>query len=202
MSNKLSINFKTYMSGSVNKFRNKLNRIMSNYDKYLDDVIEDICKEIVKQCKERLIRSKYNVKDLVDNITYRNFGNHKFRVGVKDNEDKDTMYFLEFGTGVVGFFTPHPMAEEIGWRYMENLENFVYNKKASGYNSVGDFVGYSGWWYETDDPKKAHKVGHNGKMYAFTSGLKAVRYFYDTITEDNINKIVRSSISKYRNMLV
>lgn len=173
---------------NIPKFRKYLNKVISNYDKYYDTILEDICKEIVYQAKERLILSGYNVSVLLDNITYRKYGKNKYRVGIKSNKEKDIMYFLEFGTGIIGKENPHPQAKDINWNYISNPENIVYNPNSSGINSIGDYVGQEGWFYFDNEKQK----------YVFTSGLRPIRYFYDTINESNINKIVNFILNRYK----
>lgn len=183
-------NFKVYMSSNIAQFRKKLNNIIANYDQYFDTILEDICKEIVLEARQRLLLSRYDVGDLLENITYQKYGKGKYRVGVKNNREKDVMYFLEFGTGIVGSENPHPDSEKIGWQYIMNPENLVENSYSSGHNIIGDYVVNSGWWYFNEKTQK----------YEFTSGLKAVRYFYDTINKENIDNIVERVKQKHRNL--
>lgn len=195
------INFRLNMSDNIPQFRRYLNDVISKYDKYSDTILSEICEQLVEDAQRNLLISGYDVYNLLDNITYQKYGENKYRVGIKNNEDKDIMYFLEFGTGIVGQDRPHPMADEVGWEYVVNPDNMVSNEKASGYNSVGDFVGGIGWWYEVDDPTKAHAYNRKtGRYYAFTSGLKSVKYLYDAIKPENIDRIVRQVLIKYRNM--
>ena len=105
---------------------------------------------------------------------------------ISPKTQKEIMYFLEFGTGIVGLDNPHPKANQVGWEYIVNPENLAgnsgYNKDLvpSGYNSLGEYVGYEGWYYY--DPE-------TGELQ-FTSGLKAVSYIYDTMREENMRKII------------
>ena len=193
-------NFNIYMSSNIPQFRRYLNKIISNYDKYADTILEEVCKKIVEEAQQRLIMSGYDVLDLVDNITYQKYGNNKYRVGIRNNNSKDIMYFLEFGTGIVGSSEKHPMANDIGWDYIMHPENIVYNKWSRGINSVGEYVGQEGWWYKVSDEKYANWTTSEGEMYAFTSGIKPIRYFYDTIKKENIDRIVQQVLIKYRNM--
>ena len=57
------------MSG-VPQFRKRLNKIISNYDKYVDTILEEICQEIVNEAKTKLLESRYDVLGLLNNITY------------------------------------------------------------------------------------------------------------------------------------
>lgn len=182
-------NFKVYMSSNIPKFRQYLNRIIANYDKYADTILEEICQNIVQEAQERLLFSGYDVDRLVNNIVYQKYGENKYRVGIKNNEDKDIMYFLEFGTGIVGRENKHPKANDIGWQYVVHPEKMVENKYSIGINALGEYVGYTGWYYYDEDGNKQ-----------FTSGLKPIRYFYDTIKKENIDKIVNRVLLKYRNM--
>ena len=193
-------NFKVYMSSNIPQFRQYLNKIISNYDKYADTILEEICQRIVLEAQQKLIMSGYDVEKLAKNITYQKYGKNKYRVGIRNNEEKDIMYFLEFGTGIVGRENKHPMANDIGWQYVMHPENIVWNKHSKGINSLGEEVGHEGWWYPVDSQYDANWITEEGQMYAFTSGLKPVRYFYDTIKKENIDRIVQQVLIKYRNI--
>lgn len=148
-------------------------------DAYGSAILEKVCKIFVERAKIKLASSGYNVSSLLDNIYYQKYGDNKYRIGIKNNKDKPIMYFLEFGTGVVGMRNRHPKAGEVGWEYLVSPENLAsnagYNRYyiPNGTNSLGEDVGYEGWYY--NDPK-------TGEL-KFTSGLKAVSYIYDTLQE-------------------
>ena len=180
--------FSIYMSG-VPQFRKRLNKIISNYDKYVDTILEEICQEIVNEAKTKLLESRYDVLGLLNNITYTKYGKGKYRVGVRNNSQKEIMHFLEFGTGIVGKDNPHPKASDIGWNYVTNPENIVDYENSTGYNSIGEYVGTEGWFYFDKQLNR----------FVFTSGLKPVRYLYDTIKKTNIDKIVKRVKARHKN---
>lgn len=183
-------NFNIYMKSNIPKFRKYLNSVIANFDKKYDIILEDICKEIVAECQLRLLQSGYDVSSLIKNITYQKYGKGKYRVGIKNNEQKDIMYFLEFGTGIVGAENKHPKSNDVGWKYIVNPDTLKYNSKSSGYNSLVEYAGHIGWWYFDEKEGK----------FVFTSGLKGIRYFYDTITKENINKIVKRILIKHKGL--
>lgn len=157
-------------------------------DSYGDRLLEEVCKIFVQQAQSRLIDSGYNVGSLIKNIYYQKYGKNKYRVGIRNNNQKAIMYFLEFGTGIVGDNDPHEMANEVGWEYIIHPENLASNTGykyplPTGYNSLNEYVGLNGWYYT--DPS-------TGQL-KFTSGLKAVSYLYDTFREDSMAKIIETA---------
>lgn len=150
----------------------ELTRRTKQIDALGERLIEEVCKLFVERAKQRLVDSGYNVEHLTSNIYYRRYDKNKYRVGIKNNAQKEIMYFLEFGTGVVGEDNPHEMADEIGWEYDTgtNIEDYASDSEfPTGWNSLGEFVGWRGWYYGGG---------------SFTSGLKAVSYLYDTLKND------------------
>lgn len=152
-----------------------------NLTDYTEELVGEMANIFVQLARERLINSGYNVNHLADNIYAVKSGNNKWRIAFKNNNEKPIMYFLEFGTGLVGKKEPHPNASKVGWRYVINPNNIVpsngqrYNSfvTPSGYNSLGEYVGYEGWYYYDEN-----------NDLCFTSGLKAVAYIYDTVEQD------------------
>lgn len=162
--------------GSATSNGKKLMSALTQQVKQLDSLgellLEEICKLFVDRARQRLVESGYDVGHLTGNIYYRKYGKGKYRIGIKNNSQKEIMYFLEFGTGVVGEDNPHEMADDIGWQYGigTNIEDYNSdNEFPTGWNSLGEFVGWRGWFY---------------KGGRFTSGLKAVSYIYDTLNND------------------
>jgi len=70
--------------------------------------------------------------------------------------------FVEFGTGVVGQGSPHPVAEANGWRY-----------------DVNDH-GEAGWYYPTDDPNLIRYTASDGKTFGWTKGMASRPFMYET----------------------
>ena len=172
-----------YFSGAktnAQKVIDSLKRKIKRLDQYGERLLEQVCILFVEKARQRLLDSGYDVKKLLKNIWYRKYGNGKYRVGIRNNNEKEIMYFLEFGTGIVGMRDPHPKANDIGWEYLVNPEilasnsGYIPDLMPSGINSLGEYVGYDGWYYL--DPKT--------NQLQFTSGLHAVSYLYDTMKLD------------------
>lgn len=158
-------------------------------------IVQEVAQEFVKQARQRLIDSGYKVDSLARNIVVHEVieeesGYYSCKIGWRDgisSNERDIMYFLEFGTGIVGNNNPHELANRVGWEYIVNPENLAtnsygYNKHIfpTGYNSLNEDVGMEGWYYK--DPA-------DGRL-RFTSGLKAVSYLYDTMRPENLDRIV------------
>lgn len=163
---------------NAKKVISNLTKKVRQLDKYGEKLLEQVCILFVQRAKERLLESGYDVRSLLKNIWYRPYGNNKYRIAIRDNNQKEIMYFLEFGTGIVGEDNPHEKAAEYGWEYNVNnrAEDWASEEHyfPTGYNSQGEFVGFRGWWY----------IDPTTKSMSFTSGLKAVSYIYDTIKFD------------------
>lgn len=166
--------------------------LKTRVDSYGAEVLEKVCQIFVERAKLKLATCGYKTRSFLDNIYYQKYGENKYRVGIKNNNDKPIMYFLEFGTGIVGLNNSHPEASEIGWEYIVNPDNLAsnsygYNSEVfpTGYNSLDEDVGLEGWYYR--DPA-------TGRL-EFTSGLKAVSYIYDTLQEmDDIIKQAKREV--------
>lgn len=157
---------------------------------------QGVAREFVTQARQRLVDSGYKVENLTHNIVVKEViddesGEYSCKIGWRDgisSEERDIMYFLEFGTGIVGDSEPHELAGKVGWEYIMYPENLAsnhpygYNRYIypTGYNSLNEDVGMEGWYYR--DP-------HDGVL-SFTSGLKAVSYLYDTMRPENLDRIV------------
>lgn len=178
---------------NASKIIGNLTRKMSQLKEYGDLVVHEVVDIFVKEARQRLILSGYEgVKEYAKNIIYTHVAEGKYKIGFKDNSQKKIMYFLEFGTGVVGEDNPHPDAAKVGWEYNVGvyIEDYLPDDNGfpTGYNSLGEFVGYRGWFYK--DPK-------SGQL-KFTSGLHAIRYIYDTMQKDNMNRIIEQAKQNVR----
>jgi hypothetical protein len=161
------------MQTNSKEFAKRMTARLKRYDNRGSEILEEACKIFVAEARERLINSGYIVSQYSNNIDYKRYGNDKYRIYIKENNEKEIMYFLEFGTGLVGEQTPHPKANIVGWKYVINPDNIVTNENASGVNSLGMNVGQDGWFYFDEDTQSIK----------FTSGLIAVRYLYDTMKD-------------------
>ena len=135
--------------------------LKKDVDKLGKQLLQRVCEIFVEIAKNNLLASGYNVDNLVDNIVARPYGDNKYRIGIRNNSEKPIMYFLEFGTGVVGRDNPHPEASQIGWQYLMNQH------KSKNGNPL------NGWYYYDEERDE----------WVFTRGLKAVSYLYDTLQQ-------------------
>ena len=127
----------------------------------------------------------YNTDRLLDNIYVKKYKNNSYRVAIRENADKEVMYFLEFGTGLVGKEHSHEWAGEFGYQYAKNVGNYVDPSVLSddGYKDIKE-DSMQGWIYF--DKNKQKKV--------FTSGLYPVAYLYDTMQE--LEQIVEEAMKE------
>lgn len=171
-----------------------ITRRMNKLNSYGQEVIKRTAEKCAEEAKQRLIDSGYDVSGLTKNIVVKQTSKNSYTVGFRDSmstDERNIMYFLEFGTGIVGMEKPHEAASSVGWEYIINPENLAGNSGyrypyPTGFNSLGEYVGLEGWYYT--DPK-------TGQLQ-FTSGLHAVSYMYDTMRKENVNRILQETISE------
>lgn len=85
--------------------------------------------------------------------------------------EKNIMAFLEYGTGLMGKNTPHPVAKLIGWEYAINEAEYI----DFGNAGVGWLFRDRGYNYiNTTDGDTCF-----GKE-VFSQGITPIRYIYDT----------------------
>ena len=150
-----------------------------------DNVTEKVARDFAIEARNKLANSGYTTAHLVDNIEWtKRSGKGYYTVGFRDNEDKSTMYYLEYGTGFVGDGSmpdpkgnvgqPHPEADKVGWEY-----------------AVGQEIKYA----ETDEGKDGWFYEKSPNEWKFTSGLRAVAYMYNTFqdAEQIVDRAVRES---------
>lgn len=148
--------------------------------KYTNDKIATRIAEIFVERAQNKIRSsgalKGDIQQFVDAITYKKIGEDHYRIYAgRDGDDqlKDDMYYLEFGTGIAGKYNSHPDANKIGWEYDVNnhgAKGWWYTKSAD-YENEDSFTAVNDW---QPSPKK--------ETYN-SIGVIAIRYFYDTMHE-------------------
>lgn len=168
-------------------FTNISNLIRSIKDE-AENLSEWSARELVDEARNNLKNSRYNVEGLLKNITWEEHKTKQYyTVAVKNNEDRDKMYYLEYGTGFVGEKKPHKLARDVGWRYVinegaewyfdaNNMDTFSENHNigSTDTNRLGEDVGDKGWFYKDE----------NGTLQ-ITSGLKAVAYMYNAFDKFN-----------------
>lgn len=165
---------------------------ISNMIRGVKDSAENLsewsARELVNDARINLKNSGYNVSKYLGNIEWKEHKSKKYyTVSIKDNSDKDIMYYLEYGTGFVGKEKPHPMAKTAGWDYAINEGADWYfdiddpmtfsdrhNLGTTSYNRLGEDVGDKGWFYKDE----------HGRLNV-TSGLKSVAYLYNAFDKFN-----------------
>lgn len=148
-----------------------------------DEKIAESCARIfTERAKAKLASSgalQSDINRFVNAITFKKISGNKWRISAgkgTDNQLKEDMYYLEFGTGIVGAWNNHPEADNVGWEYDKNKH------------------GYNGWYYEKSKELGNNKsfiaedtyqiLNKNGSIKGYrTRGVIAVRYFYDTMVE-------------------
>lgn len=189
---------------NANQLLAKLTNKFKKLRMYGKEVVDAVAEEFVKQARQRLIDSGYKVENLVNNIVVISTSNPEdnsysckigWREGISQDERK-IMYFLEFGTGIVGLNNPHELSSKVGWEYIINPENLASNSYGynryllpTGTNSIGEDVGLEGWYYYDE----RHQL-------QFTSGLKAVSYLYDTMRPENLKLIIDKATKDILNL--
>ena len=178
---------------------NTLRKVMNE----ADNISETVARQFAYDARDRLRQSGYTVDDYVGNIEWKKSRDKTYwTIGFKDNDEKDVMYYLEYGTGFVGRDNPHPEAANRGWRYAinENAKNDRGDPLYFDMTGSGKTLRERGL-YSMDAPMPAEgtkgwifRDPETGTLVA-TSGLRAVAYMYYTWKDaDNIKaKAIRES---------
>lgn len=184
--------FEITTSGNIPyKISHMINEIKKISDKYVRTVAEIF----VERAKEKLINTydEYNTAHLAENIyCQRARGQGNYRVGLKSNDKKEIMFYLEFGTGVVGKANPHQstvkkndngeIINEFDWYYVERPKKIEWDyDKFTGIRRKKD--GSGSWVYKDGKPYGWYFFDKKLGRINFTSGLKAISYMYNTLLE-------------------
>lgn len=155
---------------------------------YGDLYARTVAEIFVEHAKQKLAAAYPNTGRLTENIFFqRSVGYGNYRIGVKNNDEKEVMFYLEFGTGIVGRNNPHPDADEFAWFYVEDPREIRWNYDQYGYKYKDPNSG--SWVYKDGQPYGWYYYDNELGEVRFTRGLKAVRYIYDTYLEiDDIKK--------------
>lgn len=155
--------------------------------------VKRVAEIFVERAREKLTSTTYeNTGHFAQNIVVKKYAYNNYRVGIEQNSEKPIMYFLEFGTGLVGQSgaedfvgrqegSLRKIAESIGWRYGIGEKIKTKNILNAKTDEVEEVVEY--WTYF--DEKKGE--------WNTTRGLYPVAYMYDTIKEipDIIEQVKR-----------
>lgn len=140
---------------------------------YLKDLQTNISNAPEAITNEAAIKAQHSIESKLSTMNLD--GNMKGRVAVTDITDGkrvshigDQVAFLEFGTGMVGKESPHPLAPEYNWQYYIDsiFKDEVY--------------GQLGWWFEDE----------------FHIGIPAGRAVYNTGVEirNQLHQIVKEKV--------
>lgn len=122
---------------------------------------------------ERLNYYGLGGSEIVNSITIDNVGDD----GIYIRVGTDYAIYVEYGTGIVGSWNPHPKP----WEYDINGHS------------------YKGWYYPTteSDPNP-YKHVYNGQLYGFTRGMESRPFMYDTWIwgRRSFTQIIRKNINR------
>lgn len=174
--------------------------------KIANDKIAESCARIFAERARAKLKSsgalQQDIDRYVNAITFYKVSDGLWRISAgkgADEQLKDDMYYLEFGTGIIGERNRHPEASKYGWKYDINNHGdkgwtFIRSKENGNENA---FIA------KHDIIHKYKRTQHAGSTTGFgrqrririadipvgseknvqSKGVIAVRYFYDTITE-------------------
>lgn len=161
------------------------------------EIAKRCAEKFVKRAQDKLRRSgalQEDIERFVSAITCEPVGTDKWRISAGangDNQLREDMYYLEFGTGIVGAKNPHDEATKIGWYYNGENGNAhkdfykAISRKGTSYTAGGwtfrrkPEYGNQNAFIAKDDIVHSEKNGSNIQ----TKGVIAVKYFYDTMVE-------------------
>lgn len=162
---------------SVDKAIRELRQYKKQITVNSDELSHRIAKEGAEKAakKVRGMATYGNLNDIASSIDARKKSNGHWVVATNNFKAP----YVEFGTGVRGKNSPHPVAPQMGWTYMTG--QFTYHD------------GKLGWWYPTtsDDPNTTLRQTENGDWIAFTSGMPSRPFMHETAIE--LKSSVRST---------
>ena len=174
--------------------------------------------EIAKRCAEKFVKRaqdklrhsgalQEDIERFANAITCEPIGKNKWRISAGaygDNQLREDMYYLEFGTGIVGAKNPHDEATKIGWTYdmKDHGEKGWTFRRGIRYGNQNAFIAKgdivhrykrsqhkgatTGWSGSRRVRQQDHAAGSDKSIQ--TKGVIAVKYFYDTMV--NFDKIL------------
>lgn len=132
---------------SLNKALKQLDRYQQKVDSAPGKIVHKLTEEGVSMAQQNAIAmDAIDTGDMIDRIDSEYRGDAGYVVSSSDHAA-----FVEFGTGVVGSSSPHPLAAPNGWQYDVNEH------------------GEAGWWYYD-------RYGNS----RWTAGMASRPYMQDT----------------------
>lgn len=196
-------------SASMRKFRDKLRYfVTSQTEELTKEASEEVAKTLVRLARNRLVsranpsaESKELISELKENIT-----SYKNTVSIQ-SDPEGLMLFLEYGTGLTE--KKHPEANKIGWNYAGNADKYkkigerygwIFERKNNHYVSEDDWVIPKESKFQTSYRERVRFYFRKDRTYVksytrtrphgpklksdknlvFSSGLKPIRYIYDS----------------------
>lgn len=192
--------------GIKSNIKDLINWVKEIPENISNEKIAQSCARIfAERAKQKLANSgalQEDINRFVNAITFEPIGENKWRISAGkygDEQLKDDMYYLEFGTGIVGQRNPHPEASKYGWLYDINNhgdKGWTFRRK-SEYGNENAFIAKddivhtykrnqykgstTGWQGKRRLRTQDHPAGSEKSIQ--TKGVIAVRYFYDTMVE-------------------
>ena len=144
-----------------------------------NEVSEKIVNVFVERVKKRLDRfaddesmdgaSASIVRDLKNNITTERWetkgkrGNDIHNVVRIERDPQNLIMFLEYGTGVAGFYDNHPEAGKVGWIYWTNPTHYkrpIYTIPDLRYDGYG-------WFFNKKGDSFISRFDHEGVVFKY-----------------------------------
>lgn len=116
--------------------------------------------EIAKRCAEKFVKRaqdklrhsgalQEDIERFANAITCEQISANKWRISAGaygDNQLREDMYYLEFGTGIVGKENPHPQATINGW-YYNGKDGNKYQDFHQAVSKDGNLYTAGGWTF-------------------------------------------------------
>lgn len=132
---------------SLNQALKQLDQYQQKVDSAPGKIVRQLTEEGVSMAQQNAIAmDAIDTGELIDRIDSEYRGESGYVVSASDHAT-----YVEFGTGVVGSTSPHPLAAPSGWQYDVNEH------------------GVAGWWYYDKEGNRR-----------WTAGMESRPYMYDT----------------------
>lgn len=190
------------VNSNIKEIVNRLNRTYTNI--MSDKLAQRVAEIFVEEARKRIERSgaiQQDIDRFVNAISFEKINTDTYRIYAGKGRDEqliNDMWYLEFGSGVVGATHQHPDANTIGWKYDINNhgENGWFFKRSQENGNKNALIASGDKIYNYKRNLSAGKskggnsqnirqesVSKGDEKSIKSKGIIAVRYFYDTMQE-------------------
>lgn len=138
----------------IEKSLHDITLLQKDIDRAIRLGLQDALAQIISYLKRKMV--SYNAPNLQYDVEFT-----AYTEGFEIRVEGEIALFVEFGTGIVGSWNPHP---DDPWEY--DINNH----------------GYKGWYYPAELANESDaRTDSAGTKFFWTRGMKSRPYFYETV---------------------